>query len=170
MHCSSLKHVEWPTVGTIDRHCTGNRGCAQVYGRAQVLGGTLACRRPLMVHYLVYCRVIFTATDLLLISRDVIHGLVAVGQLPLSDPNLANSRKRRHSESSDMLFAEKRKPIVSDDLSRLPHGQLSFDPVPTGMDFAKWLSTGAPARTACSVSSMHCGSHYWEDTDEHQLK
>lgn len=106
-----------------------------------------------------------TVAYLLSTSRDILHGLVSVGRLPLPDAKLAESRKRHHSD----MLAEEPKTIFSNDLSRLPHGQLSFDPVPTGMDFARWLSTDAPSREESSTSSMDASPSGHGTIDPSQL-
>ncbi|KII84896.1 hypothetical protein PLICRDRAFT_95023 [Plicaturopsis crispa FD-325 SS-3] len=78
---------------------------------------------------------------------DILSELVAVGDLPFPHSDLADSKKRRRGSESGNGPQEYSQPVQSNDLGTMPlQGPIDFDPVPTGMDFARWLSTGVPAQ------------------------
>ncbi|KII84068.1 hypothetical protein PLICRDRAFT_367695 [Plicaturopsis crispa FD-325 SS-3] len=73
---------------------------------------------------------------------DILSELVAVGDLPFHGSGLTDSRKRRRDYENDNGSHGYNQPIQSDDLGKLPlKNQIHFDPVPTGLDLSRWLST-----------------------------
>ncbi|KII92561.1 hypothetical protein PLICRDRAFT_50925 [Plicaturopsis crispa FD-325 SS-3] len=72
---------------------------------------------------------------------DILHELVAVGDLPFPDDPPDSKKRRRDSESGDAPGRSSSR------------GQIFFDPVPTGMDLARWLSTDVSVQEERNASS-----------------
>lgn len=86
--------------------------------------------------------IVMFSSNIYITSRDVLHELVTVGDLPSPDSDPSDSRKRRRD--SDSGYALGRSPL---------QGHIDFDPVPTGGDLARWLSTNVSAQEDKSASS-----------------